>query len=171
MSDIVGIMDMDGFVIEKKFFCKELGLLKVGNNMVRSYFFDLGIRWSDLSEKDKRSSLYLIRHIHKLPFGVPDGVRAYNLSALNGIIIKFYYEARRSRDSVIAYKGGNFEKDVLARLGIPSVNLERFGCPKAEELMTDLIWLETCGKHVVKDAYLHCPKVEVEAYAQWMEKL
>ena len=30
MNDVVGIIDMDGFMIEKKFYCKELGVLKVG---------------------------------------------------------------------------------------------------------------------------------------------
>ena len=30
-SDIVGIMDMDCFVINKRFYCKELGLMKVGD--------------------------------------------------------------------------------------------------------------------------------------------
>ena len=72
---------------------------------------------------------------------------------------------------MIAYKGGHFEKDLLAKLGVPSFNLEHLGCPKAGDLMSDLGWLETCGKHVVGEAYLHCPKVEVEAYGRWMEKL
>ena len=171
-SEIVGIMDMDGFVVgKKKFYCKELGLLKVGDDTARSYFFDMGIHWSSLSEKDRRSCAYVIRHVHKLPFGVPDGVKAHNLLKLEQIVSEFYYEARRGEGSMIAYKGGHFEKDLLVKLGIPSVNLERLGCPKAGELMKDMIWLETCGKHVVADAYLHCPKVEVEAYAQWMEKM
>ena len=165
MNDIVGVIDKNGFVIERKFYCKELGLLKVGDDTARSYFFDLGIQWCKLTEKDRRSCAYLIRHIHKLPFEVPDGVRAFKLSALNEIVIKFYYQARRSRDSAIAYKGGHFEKDLLERLGVPSVNLERFGCQKASELIGDLVWLETCGHHLVKDAYFHCPQVEVEAYA------
>ena len=85
--------------------------------------------------------------------------------------MKFYCEVKRSGDSMLAYKGGHFEKDLLERLGVPSLNLERWGCPKASELMTSMIWLETCGSHLVKDAFMHCPKVEVEAYGQWLEKL
>ena len=30
-SDVVAIMDMDGFVINKRFRCKELGVIKVGD--------------------------------------------------------------------------------------------------------------------------------------------
>ena len=126
--------------------CKELGLLKVGDVTARSYFFDLGIQWSDLTEKDKRSCAYVIKHIHKLRFGVPEGVRAYELLALGEIIATFYCRVKRNERSIVASKGGHFEKDLLASLDIPSVNLECFGCPKAGDLMCDLGWLETCGK-------------------------
>ena len=60
MNEIVGIMDMDGFVVERKFYCEELGLLKVGNDIARSYFFDMGLQWCNLSEKEKRSCTYVI---------------------------------------------------------------------------------------------------------------
>ena len=52
LSDVVGIIDMDGFMVKGKFYCKELGLLKVGDATARSFFFDIGIRWSNLTAKD-----------------------------------------------------------------------------------------------------------------------
>ena len=55
LSDVVGILDMDGFLINKKFFCKELGMFKVGDLAARSFFFYLGIRWADLCAKDRKS--------------------------------------------------------------------------------------------------------------------
>jgi hypothetical protein len=58
----------------------------------------------------------------------------------------------------------------LAKLNIPSVNLEWFGCPKAEKQFDQLIWLETYGNHIENNTYQHCAKVEVEAYALWMRK-
>ena len=61
MENIVGVMDMDGFRIQKRFFCKELGLLKVGDDTASSFFFNIGVRWSDLDEKDTRCCKYLIR--------------------------------------------------------------------------------------------------------------
>ena len=51
LKEVVGVMDMDGFMVHKRFYCKELGLMKVGDVAAQSYFFDLGIRWSDLTEK------------------------------------------------------------------------------------------------------------------------
>ena len=170
LSDVTGIIDMDGFSIGKEFYCKELGMLKVGDVAARSVFFDLGIRWSDLCAKDRKSCCYVMRNIHKLPFGVPCGVKACKITELGGIICDFYCEVKQSERSKLAYKGGHYEKDLLAKLNIPSINLEDFGCPKAEFLINELVWLETCGNHTVAGAYAHCAKLEVEAYVQWLGK-
>ena len=80
--------------------------------------------------------------------------------------MEFYSEVKRYASSVIAYKGGHYDRDLLASLCIPSLNLECFGCL---ELIDQLIWVETCRNDTTSDAHLHCPKVEVEAYGQWME--
>ena len=160
---------MDGFMINKRFYFKELGIFKIGDATARSVFFNLGIRWSDLTAKDRKTCQYVTRHIHKLPFGVPRGVKASEICELENIVNSFYREVKRSESSVLGYKGGHVEEDLLERLDIPCVNLERFGCLKAEELMKEMIWLETCGNHTTADAYLHCAKMEVEAYAHWME--
>ena len=84
-SDIVAILDMDGFQIGGKFFFKELGLLKVGSKKATSYFFDISLRWDALTAKDKRTCGYVIRNIHKLPFGVPRGWKAMPLEQLPAI--------------------------------------------------------------------------------------
>ena len=68
LADIVAIMDMDGYTINKKFLCKELGFLKVGDAVAQSFMFDIGIRWSDLSPKDQRSSRYVQNHIQQVAF-------------------------------------------------------------------------------------------------------
>ena len=68
LSDVVGIIDMDGFTIEKEFYCKELGILKVGDFAAHSYFFDIGVNWLDLLAKDRTSCPFVMKHIHRLPF-------------------------------------------------------------------------------------------------------
>ena len=50
------------------------------------------------------------------------------------------------------------------------INLETLGCPKADHLFKNLIWLETCGHHIGADPYKHCPKVEVEAFGAWLKE-
>ena len=168
MENVVGIIDMDGYRIQKQFLCKELGLLKVGEDTASSFFFDIRVRSSDLDEKDARSCRYVKKHIHKLPLGVPYGTMAYTIETLEELVLKFYEGIKKNGMSTLAYKGGIFERDLLKRLGIPSVNLECFGCPKAEALFDALVWLETCGNHTELNAYQHCAKVEVEAFGQWL---
>ena len=77
MNDVVGIIDMDEFMIEKKFYCKELGVLKVGEEEASSFIFDMGIRWRDLTPKQQRQCMFLTRNIHKLPFGLPRRAKAF----------------------------------------------------------------------------------------------
>ena len=126
LSEVVGILDMDGFQINKRFYCKELGIIKLGDASARSFFFDIGVRWDELSVKDKKTCQYTIRKIHKLPFGVPRGVNAKNLSALEGIVVDAYAGMKHDGRALMAYNGGHYERDPLAKLGIPAVNLENF---------------------------------------------
>lgn len=171
LENVIGIFDMDGFEINKKFYCKELGILRVGDIYAKSYFFDIGLQWCDLSERSKRQCHYVTENIHHLPFGVPQDVSAHRIQQLNTMVVNFYYQNRIDIMSKMAYKGGHYERDVLVRLGIPSVNLESYGCPKAEFLFKELGWLETCGNHLpANDVHKHCPKVEVEAFGLWLNR-
>ena len=90
VKDIAAIIDMDGFSVNGKFLCKELGFLKVGDATAQSFFFDIGLRWRDLTPKDLRTCKYVQTHIHKLPFGVPAGIDAIPLSALKETVRNLY---------------------------------------------------------------------------------
>ena len=65
MEQIVGVIDMDGFVINKTFYCKELGALKAGKDEGDSYLFDIGTRWHDLTRKQQKHCMFLTRNMHK----------------------------------------------------------------------------------------------------------
>ena len=164
MNTIGGIMDMDGFDLQGKFYCKELGLLKIDEETAKSYQFDLPFKYTDLNEKDRRTVNYIIRKITKMPLFTRN---SRPLLQLKDIVVKFYNDNNKLP---IAYKGGNYEKTLLKELNIPFIDLELCGCPKACEIMKDMIWLETCGFHAGKDAHLHCSKCEVEAYGRWWYK-
>ena len=113
--------------------------------------------------------MFLTRKIHKLPFKTL-GKDTYQIETLEQIVKDFYINVKNNEQSTIAYKGGHFERDLLNKLDIPSINLEQFGCPKADKLFDQLIWLETCGNHIGEHSYQHCPKVEVEAFGKWLKK-
>ena len=168
MNNIVGILDLDGFTVNKKFLCRELGIIEVGQETATSYHFDIGIRWADLSPKDRKACMYVGRYVHKLPLIARRG--SLPLNNLNGVVNDFYNDIKKSEKSVIAYKGGCLERNLLNELNIPAVNLESFGCPKAEQLFDKLAWIETCGQHIGTDPHKHCPKVEVEAFMLWLKE-
>ena len=171
LKNIVGILDMDGFHIQKKFHCKELGILPIGATYASSYLFDIGVPWYALSTKDQRTCRYLTNNIHHLSFTEPSSTSTINLAYLPTIIETFYHKHRKHSLSTLAYKGGQMEKEILQKLNIPSINLENFGCPKAEKLFVNLGWLETCGHHLRHDEnYKHCAKVETEAFGMWLEQ-
>ena len=167
MNTIVGIIDMDGLTANKTFHCRELGLINVNEDTGISYHFNTGLKWTDLSLKDRKSCGYVCRHIMKLPFTARQELP---LSHLPAIVKDFYNAMKTSETSSLAYKGGHFEKDMLRKLNIPALNLELFGCPKADHLFYKMIWLETCGKHFGINPYRHCPKAEVEAYRTWLKE-
>ena len=166
MNAIVGIIDMDGFMANKKFYCRELGMININENNATSYHFNTGLKWADLTPKDRKCCAYVCRHLVKLSL---TGHQELALSNLSTIVKDLYNGLKTSETSTLAYKGGHVEKDLLRELKIPAVNLESFGCPKADHLFDELIWLETCGKHFGIKTYRHCPKVEVEAYALWLK--
>ena len=168
MNNIVGILDMDGFTVNKKFLCRELGVISTTEETATSYHFDIGIDWSDLSPKDKKTCAYVRRHIIKLPLTARRG--SLPLSNLKAIVNDFYDSVKKTEKSVLAYKGGCVEKNMLNELKIPAVNLESFACPKAERLFGKLPWITTCGQHDGTDPHKHCPKTEVEAYAAWFKE-
>ncbi len=133
--------------------------------------FILTLCYEELCEKDKTNVKFLQKHVHGLTLGNENDL---NKDMLDVIVKKFYDAYKTDNKSVLAYKGGSIEKDLLAKLNIPSVNLELFGCPKAKNIFPEMVWLESCGEHnLLKDkrnTHEHCPKVEVEAYLYWLTK-
>ena len=95
LSDVADIIDMDGFMVNERSYCKELGMVKFGEAAARSVLFDTGLRWGDLSQKDRRTCKYVMQHIHNLSFGVPWGVEPVEVSALMGIVCDFYQSKGR----------------------------------------------------------------------------
>ena len=74
-----------------------------------------------------------------------------NVLALESIVADVYRELKQNERSLIAYKGGHYDSDLFASLGIGGIDLKKFGCPKAEVLINQMVWLETCGRHTTPE--------------------
>ena len=106
LSNFVGVIDMDGFMINGRFYCKEPRALRVGDAAASSFLFDIGVRWDDLTPKDRRTCRYVTQFIHKLPFGVPRRVEAFEISALGRITVEFYQRAWQNGSLSSGMKAG-----------------------------------------------------------------
>ena len=95
MEQTVGVIDMDGFVIDKTFYCKELDVLQVGEDEGGSYPVDIGVCWHDLTIKQQKHCMFLTRNIHKLPFAISRGTHAIPLSNLNANDQSQYHRIQR----------------------------------------------------------------------------
>ena len=107
---------MDGFLIGKKFYRKEIGMLEIGKEEALSFIFDLNIHWKDLSPKQQKECMFLTKYIHKLPFQTKREVKTFQIDNLDTIVKNFYDRVKISNQSTLAYKGGHFERDLLLRL-------------------------------------------------------
>ena len=157
MDSITGVIDMDGFTVEKTFYCKELALIKNDQTYATSILFDLGLNWNQLNEKDQKTARYLKKYIHMIRFNSPSTVPVSNLPQ----IVREYFSKPNTFGSLQ-------RRTLRKRSTAPTGNAEQLNSPKAEQLFQKLGWLETCGHHLTPDAYHHCPKAEVEAFAMWL---
>lgn len=175
LTDVCFIIDMDGFVHDGEFLCRELGLIQpmlLGHLSLApvSYRFDLS--YFRLSEKDWRTARYCTRNIHGLPFRpAPRETDVRPLQDLEKIVLGWYERFGRARKRSVGYKGGCYERWLLEKLGIPSVNLESFGCPKFTELVDERDLAHQCQWHTMlrpsRRDQCHCVNVEIHAFHRW----
>jgi len=180
------IIDIDGFLLssDKLFLIKELGVADLKNDTCFLYHFQLHRKFHSLNEKDKRTASFLYHNLNGLFFkdyyGDLPQFKAYS-------IIQDLGRQCDSEDTIIAFKGGNIEHDILKELGIKNyLDLEDFGAPKFEILLKDPLYIETvrdifgseekkclpqnCDRHrtnTTNKSY-HCPLVEVCYFTSWL---
>lgn len=169
LHEITHFMDVDGFMVSKRFLCKELAITTINGYSYQTDFL-LGKRFKQLSPQDQKTVRYVYINVHGIPFK-DFHTEQYTQSKLDLAINIMIGD---TINPVVAYKGGHLEKDILERAGIPCVNLEGLGCPKFSELA------ETYGNSVLKNSCylhkrkydrkrkrLHCCSTEVQLFRNW----
>ena len=165
MDQITLIIELEGFCLSSCFIVRELGWCTIQGENDSQHFYSR-LRYKELNYKDRRTVNYVNKHIHGLRFEAAYREAALPQRDVEGVIRALY------RGGLVAYKGGHLEKDLLDKMGLPSVNLEELGCQK-----TDSLWSKTdndgasCGCHK-KDLFkmVHCPKQETFLFFQWLKQ-
>ena len=162
MEEITLIIDLEGFILSSGFIARELGWCTIQGENDSQHFYSR-MRYKDLNYKDRRTVNFVYKHIHGLRFEASFKEAALPQRDLEAVIRALY------RGGLIAYKGGHLEKDLLDKMGLPSINLEEFGCPKADSLWSQ--YEGTCCGHHKTDLFkmVHCPKHETFLFFQWLQ--
>ena len=72
---------------------------------------------------------------------------------------------------LVAYKGGDIERNLLDNMGVRCINLEVLECPKYADLLTKYGYIqECCRPYHLADTY-HCSKHEVKVFTQFVKEL
>ena len=164
-SQVSLIIDIDGFRISTGLIVRELGWCTLEGANDSQHFYS-PIKYSQLSYKDRRTVNHVYRHVHGLRFEAAYKEAALPQRAVEGVIRVLYH------GGLTAYKGGHLEKDVLDKIGLPSVDLEEFGCPKADSLWSSHYPPgKSCGFHKEHTCkFIHCPKQETFFILPMVEK-
>ena len=163
------IIDMEGFFLSK-FYVRELGYCNhLGGNGSKHY--SLPMNYVDLVPTQKRQADFVTRRIHGLPFTPTRFENAQPQERLAQDVADIYQLNMTPEKTVIAYKGGHIEKDLLEEMELaPFVNLEDFGCPKVSDLMHAGIGQEVwdCGNHHGAGT-AHCAMAECQILRDWID--
>ena len=113
------------------------------------------------------------RKIHGLSYQPSEAEDPTHPRNLHGLLRRLYREFATEHRTVVAYKGGTVEKELLSDSGLPGLNLESLGCPKYDVLRgQDLLrdkredLLPSCGFHA-DPTHHHCPVTECHAFWLW----
>ena len=173
-DDVCLIIDMEGFFPNKyghaRFECRELGYCSWKGDVGR-YAFNPRRGYNKLTPVEQKSWLYA-HTIHGLSY-YPDMKEEEIKVSPKSVVRALYKEFKTEQRSVIAFKGGHIEKDLLLDLNISFLDLERCGCPKFQKLL-DILPENTelnpgCGHH--KSSWHHCAMKECEAFMIWYKDL
>ena len=166
------ILDLEGFFVNKTFQVRELGYYAWNRENGR-HAFSIPIPYKELSDKDKRTVNFVIKKIHGLSYQPLKAEYYRKPEELKDLILSLYARYKQGQRTVVGYKGGHVEKDLLKTLNIPSLDLETLGCPKYDKLrhiISNERLLPSCGFHQDESIH-HCPVTECHAFWFWLTNI
>ena len=161
------IVDMEGFFLPK-FYARELGYSNyLGGS--GSKYYQLPMDYTNLLPSQPKEANFVTRRIHGMPFTPTHFENANPQDKLSTDVVELYEQYKTETKTVVAYKGGHIERDLLLKLGIPSVDLEAFGCPKVYDLKHLGLGYEVwdCGHHHGAGT-AHCALAECQILQEWV---
>lgn len=175
------ILDLDGFILEDGFRCKEMALIEVGSGRLLFEHYRLDKRFQDLSPREQSSVQYVTNAVHGLPYINTKYDNLDQAHLLESVLFAIRSGPYALADVVVGYKGGHLERSLLDELQIQSVNMELLNCPRFNTLLDSMqsdkhlrtgysndIAAIHCPLHINRHkSGLHCAKHEVCMFRRW----
>jgi hypothetical protein len=164
-SRITHVIDCEAYSNSaKKIFLREVSVYHVKTHECSS--FQIIMPFVLFNEK-QYSIRYQIKNIHGLPM-VKE--RLTNDFFTLEEAMTFLTKEFTSNADLVAYKGGDIERNLLNNMGVRCINLEVLTCPKYVDLLTKYGYQQECCPYHVAQSY-HCSRHEVKVFTQFIEEL
>ena len=183
------IIDCDGYMIGGEFYPCEIAVVDRWTRTTSTWALSVPsevVRGMNVT--DRRSANYVYNRVHGMPlerFGADIQTYESTIAKLRAV-----FEATRctigdasesSSRCVVAYKGGDIERDLLTEMGAYRVDLGALGCPKMDVVLANAkstgrlaSRCEHCANIRLRTkkggGVLHCSRIEVCALADWCEE-
>lgn len=170
------MIDMDGFMVNRNFLCKELAIGNMNDMSTQLYRFKVG-SYYDIPEEQRFQIKWVRKYIHGLYYHdyVGDFDAEFLISTL--LVICNICDIN---NWLIGYKGGQHEYNILKFLGYDHLayNIELVDCPKVEHLIrNNIAVVDTCKRHSLilhsNGLYVpaYCPKVKLSYFMAYLKSL
>ena len=169
LDKVAVVLDLESFFVDGKHNPRELGWVDHRGDH-GNLKFKMPCKFDELSDKDKRTALFVIRKVTGLRFENNPEECTLNGDELEKVILAVYQNSKTQQKNLIAFKGGHTERDLLRRLNIPSIDIEEHECPKyVDMLKAGHKPKRNCGQHAVGSCF-HCATEECYAFFKWIRQ-
>lgn len=169
-------IDMDGFHVNGEFIVREIGWyapLPDGNEAYGVRHFTHDYTWNMLTHKDAQKVRYVKRHVTGLslrpsPQEYDDDAPLLQQEDLPLFVEQLWKKYKTRECNKVAYKGGTLELHLLTSLNIPSLDLEKEGCPRFKQLCSESPLFPHCSCHTHSVEFdVHCAMSECYSFSKW----
>lgn len=170
MNEVCVVIDLEGFHTKgtRAFKYRELGYCDWQGNKSGSYRYRLPDSFKDLSRQEKRGVRYVTENVHGLPYDATEKEGAKDVEQIREDVLDIYRRFKTEDKTLVGYKGGHVEKDLLEELSIPFHDLELDRCPPFRVLKR-IKGARGCGNHG-DSTHNHCAELECVHFVEWMKQ-
>ena len=167
LDKVAVVLDVESFFVDGKHNPRELSWVdhRGDHGNVK---FKMPCKFDELSDKDKRTALFVIRKVTGLRFENNPAERGLNGDELERVILALYQNSKTRQKKSHGLQRRSHRERLVAN--IPSIDIEEHGCPKyVDMLKAGHKPKRNCGQHAV-GIHFHCATEECYAFFKWIRQ-